>query len=128
MPDGQLVMTMKQDSFWQLRNLAYTLYDPSGSVIGTIRRSGWVLYYRGIRCAGQYCWQAFDAKGLEVVQSVDKTGSLGRYPFTRAGVSLGKFTRRIAPTEYDTLDLSKDKNRWLDRRIALALAVLMLRG
>jgi len=126
-PDGHLVMTAKQDSIWQFWSKDYTLYDANGAPFSTIHLDGISAFgWLGDRSAGQRLWQAYDSN-LRLVAQAGISGWVWiSYMLTRGdGGMLGEFTRQLSLTDNHTLNLAVDINRSLDRRIALALAVLI---
>jgi uncharacterized protein YxjI len=129
------LLTVRQDSAWALINLSFTLLDEAEQPIATFKRQGWMSLLRRM-------WKIYDAHGQELAEAaedswakaimrrvpiLDIIGDFLRTNFiiTRSGNVIGEFIRRYTLTDKYVMDFTRDPNRTFDRRIAVALAVLL---
>lgn len=129
-------LTLFQDSIWAVINLSFTVQDENGQAIAQLRRQGWMSLLRRT-------WHIYDAAGNEIAQAhedswtkalmrripyLDIVGDFLRTNFivTRPdGQKLGEFIRRFALTDKYVMDMTADPQRTLDRRIVVALAIVL---
>jgi uncharacterized protein YxjI len=131
----QKVLDLRQDSAWAVINLSFTLLDMHGQTIALFKRQGWMSIIRRT-------WSIQDAHGREMAQAQEDSlwkalfrripyleiiGDFFRTNFdiTRQGTKVGEFVRRLTFGDKYVLDLSRDPQRQFDRRVAVALAILL---
>lgn len=129
----QKLLSLDQDSAWTIINYAFTLRDANEQPIAYFKRQGYLSMLRRT-------WKIFDVQGQEIAQAHEDSwwkailrrltdlGPLFRTNFvvTRPdGTLIGEFIRRFTITDKYVLDMTKDPQRTLDRRIAVGLAVLL---
>jgi uncharacterized protein YxjI len=130
------LLTVRQDSAWAIINLSFTLLDEAEQTIATFKRQGWMSILRRQ-------WKIYDAHGREIAEAVEDSWAkaiMRRVPIldiigdflrtnfiiTRPGGEVvAEFIRRLSLTDKYMMDLTKDRTRTFDRRIAVALAVLL---
>lgn len=132
------VLTLFQDKILAI-NLSFTLLDENEQPLAFLRRDGWMSMLRRT-------WRVFDAGENLVAGAIEDSwwkailrrlpylneiGGLFRTNFliTRPdggnGALFGKFLRRYTLSDKYVMDLSEDLGRTLDRRIAVALAIVL---
>ena len=129
------VLTLFQDAILAV-NLSFTVLDEREQPIASLKRQGWLSLLRRT-------WKIYDASGREIAQAhedswwkalarripyVEVVGDLIRTNFivTRPdGHTLGEFIRRYSFTDKYVMDMTADPSRTLDRRIVVALAVVL---
>jgi uncharacterized protein YxjI len=131
------LFTLEQASAWSIINFEFTLTDAAGQPIARLRRHGWASMVRrtwkiydpgGREIAHAYedsLWKAVVRRALELSDSL---GGLIRTNFIIVrpdGSRIGEFVRRFTLTDKYVLDLTPDSQRSFDRRIAVALAILL---
>ena len=125
---SQCLLTVRQDSFWQIVVTTYTVYDHAGQPIAQVRREpdlnvgSW--YGPGVWFAHFVMTDA----ALNVVAEAHPEGDLLGWNWVISSPTsgmLGQWTRRLSLTDKHTLDLSADIQRSFDRRLAVALGVLL---
>ena len=114
----------------------YTVLDPNGNLIGSLRKN---LLFDYIRRR----WYVKDANGIQVCLAKEdsilfsllrRTGipiflfMRTNFIFVRAEEVIGVFNRKLTLLDRYVLDVSADTQRVLDRRIALALGVMLDTG
>lgn len=141
---GQETLTLQGDKVLMLKG-TYTLRDPqTGAPIGSIqRRLGASIFFKST-------WDVFDPAGRMVASATESNTFLAiarRYlsnialliPYSFSitagtdaaaygispGAQLGMYTRRWGLRDVYDFDLSRDSDRLLDRRLAVALAVAL---
>ena len=111
----------------------YEIVDsPSQSKVGSLKR-------KGLKSILRDEWEIYDPHGmlLGLVQEDSTVMALLRrfltnlvpqaYSFVLGGEAVGSFKQRFNPFLYHaTMDLSADRGRKLDRRIAVAAAILLM--
>lgn len=130
------VLTLYQDSALAIINLSFTVLDAEDRPIAALKRQGWMSLLRRT-------WKVFDAAGREVAQAhedalwkallrripyLDILGSLLRTNFILVrpdGSPLGEFIRRYTLVDKYVMDVTPDAGRTLDRRIVVALAIVL---
>lgn len=131
-----LRLKVTKDSIWTVINQNYTVADSAGQPVGFLRRQGWMSVLRR-------AWNIHDAQGTLVARAREDSwvkAMLRRIPFvdiigdflktdflieTPNGDLLGRFLRRFSLVDKYTMDLSADAARMLNRRLAVALAILL---
>jgi len=134
--NGRKLLTVFQDSAFQLINLSFTLLDDNDRPIAFMKREGWASMLR-------HTWTVYDGAGRLLVRAVEDSwwkALLRRVPYLEDvarwihtnyalifpdGRPAGAFVRRFTIADKYALDLTPDAERALDRRIAIALAVLL---
>lgn len=114
----------------------YTILDPYGDFIGSLRKN---LLFDYIRRR----WYVKDANGVEVCLAKEdsilfsflrRTGIpiflflRTNFIFVRGAQVIGQFNRKLTLLDRYVLDVSADTQRVLDRRIAIALGVMLDTG
>lgn len=130
------LLTVYQDSALAIINYSFTLLDENEQPIAYFQRQGWLSMLRRT-------WHIYDAQRRIIAQAqedswtkalmrrlpfVDIIGDFIRTNFVITHVSgqpLGEFIRRFTITDRYVMDLTADRTRVLDRRIAIALAILL---
>jgi uncharacterized protein YxjI len=129
------LLDLRQDSAWALINLSFTLLDEQGQVLAQFKRQGWKSILRRT-------WRILDPMGNEIAMAeedsmikaimrrvpyLDIIGDMMRTNFiiTRNGSVIGEFIRKFTLADKYVMDLTQDRMRSLDRRIAVALSVLL---
>lgn len=127
---GRRILAIQQDSPFQFMESTYTVFDVQNQPIANVRYNGWLWMhgwgmYLGTNQLGMF--RVLDPGLTEICQGNADLSLLGmNFDITRPdGAMLGRFTRRLALTDNHTLDLSVDILGTLDRRIAIALGILM---
>lgn len=133
------VLELERNGRWQWPTETYTLRDATGNVIATIQR---------VRPLSLFVdrWTVIPTVGTAIVCKANERpiilaalrrffGSTSRFVQTdvmivtadahRSGDVLGRLERRRTECDRYTLDLTADPTQSLDRRIAIALGVLM---
>lgn len=122
----QRLLTVRQDSPWQFFVNDYTVYDGAGQPIAAIRRDP--LIARAL-------WSSFRGSRFSVTDNRLQPAAVAEPEFDLLGYNwqinapngamLGRWSRRLALTDKHTLDLSADVMRSFNRRIAVALGILL---
>jgi uncharacterized protein YxjI len=129
------VLDLVQDSAWSIINLSFTLQDMNGQTIALFKRQGWLSMIRRT-------WHILDAYGHEMAIAQEDSlwkALFRRLPYleiigdflrtnftiTRQGQPIGEFIRRLTFGDKYVLDLTQDRMRAFDRRVAVALAILL---
>jgi len=132
----QKILDINQDGITIL-NDSYTVVDTTGRTIGFLKRRGWMSLLRRT-------WHIQDASGQDVavVQEdslwkavirrtpyLNVVGAFFRtnYIISRPGAiePLGEFIRAYSLQDKHRLDLTRDTQRTLDRRLAVALGIVL---
>lgn len=130
------VLSVDQERFLAI-NAKFTVKDENGNLIGSMERAGWMSMLRRT-------WEVRGADGLPIVKAMedswwkaimrrvpylDIVGDLIRTNFVivRPGTNevIGEFIRRYSLTDKYVLDMTKDPQRTLDRRLCVALAIVL---
>ncbi len=127
-------LTLFQDKLFSLMSHSFTLQDEFDQPIATMKRQGWKSLLRRM-------WIIYDPEGNEIcraeedslskaiarrlLSAVDLNFIRTNFIITRQGQVLGEFIRRYTLTDKYLLDLSRDPQRTLDRRIAVGLSILL---
>src|SRR5262249_17530776 len=114
----------------------FTIFDSAGNLIGSLRKNVLFDYIRRR-------WEVKDANAIEVCKAKEDSIILSllrrtgipiflfmrtNFIFLRGDGVMGKFNRRLPFLDRYVLDLPADTQRVLDRRIALALGVMLDTG
>jgi uncharacterized protein YxjI len=128
-----------QDQKFAVINHRFTVADDAGNVLGVIRKNMLTDIFRK-------AWKVYDAAGEKLIllareDSIIKSMlrrlmgpmlGLLRTNFVllqpNSEVVLGEFNRKLTLMDKYVLDLSADTNREVDRRLAVALAILLDTG
>jgi uncharacterized protein YxjI len=130
------ILNVQQDSAWAIINLSFTLQDETGATIACLKRQGWLSMLRRT-------WKIYDRDGREIAQAAEDSwwkALMRRVPyldiigdFLRTnfiltapdGRHIGEFIRRFTLADKYIMDLTADPSRTFDRRIAVALAIIL---
>ncbi len=134
---NELLLNINQDSALAIINDSFTIQDASGATVGQLKRSGWMSIIRRT-------WRILDAAGVEVAHATEDSmwkALARRTPYVGvimatffrtnfnivrpSGAPVGAFIRRITLTDKHVLDLTADTGRQFDRRLAVALALVL---
>ena len=135
---SEQLLEVTQDNKWQVINAWYTLRDPAGQVLARFRKNH---LYNFIRRR----WYVFNpdgsllclAKEDSIILSLLRRllGDLGRLIRTNFIILhpadervIGEFNRKLTLLDRYVLDMSADESHYIDRRVALALGVLLDTG
>jgi uncharacterized protein YxjI len=133
------LLSIDQERFLAI-NMKFSVKDEAGNVIGVMERAGWMSMLRRT-------WEIRDANGTplalaqedswgkaiarRVLASTDRAiiAAMIRTNFiiTRFGSTevIGEFIRRMTITDKYIMDMTKDPQRTFDRRLAVALAIVL---
>lgn len=135
----KLLLEVKEQSRWIFHSIRFQLLDGAGNVVGSFSKNVFVAFIRKK-------WRAFEADGRPLLVAIEDSAvkallrrllgpmyGLLRTNFVFYSVSdsaeaikpLGEFNRKFTLTEEYILDMSNDAARTVDRRIAIALGVLL---
>lgn len=134
------LLSITQDSMLTIINFKFIIKDANGIVIGIMKRQGWHSFLRRT-------WMIEDAEGrLIATATEDSMGkAIARRIFSVADLEIinalirtnfylyradgttkfGEFLRKLAITDKYEMNLEADPGRLFDRRLAVALAVLL---
>lgn len=141
------LLFINQDHYWEIFYRNYTVVDTDGEVIAKLSRNNFTSLFRR-------AWHIMEPGGAPIAQAredsllfsalrriidlipfVGLVGGLFRTNFhilawDSAGNTwkLGSFNRRFTIADKYVLDLSEDRERRLDRRVALAVGILLDTG
>jgi len=133
---NELLLNINQDSALAIINDSFTVLDPNGVTLGQLKRSGWMSMIRRT-------WRILDASGAEIAHATEDSiwkALIRRMPYLSiiglflrtnfnivrpSGEPVGAFIRRITVADKHVLDLSADAGRQFDRRLAVALALVL---
>ena len=133
------LLFINQDKYWELFHRNYTVIDPSDQVLAKLTRNNFTsLFRRG--------WNITDPSGTPIARVREDSLLLAIVRrilgFIIGGIiktdfdflapddlgnerKIGAFNRRFTISDKYVLDLSEDQERKLDRRVALAVGVLL---
>lgn len=138
----EVVLQVRQDQKVTLRMMRYTVLDPNGVVVGSFRKDYLANFLRTK-------WDGFDSDGnhLYVIREDELIMALLRrfvgsiiamLPTNfvihqvngqgQDGPLLGEFIRKFTLLDRYVLDCSHDRDRVMDRRMAIAIGVLLDTG
>jgi uncharacterized protein YxjI len=130
------LLSLNQESAWTLINYSFTLQDETGGVIARFRRHGWLSMLRRT-------WIIYDSTGREIAKAhedswfnaimrrIAKESVIGIFFLTNFvierpdGSVLGDYIRKRTLADKHVMDLTRDPGRTFDRRVAVALGVLL---
>ncbi len=140
------LLEITQDNKWQVLNANYTVFTPAGEAIARLRknylynliRKRWYVFAPGAAASTEPGEMLAMAKEDSILLSLLRRvigGALGAMMRTNfvilQGTServIGEFNRKFTVLDRYVLDMSADPGHTLDRRIALALGVLLDTG
>lgn len=133
---NEALLDVLQDSKWQIPTATYTLRDKQGQPLAKFRKN--ILYdifRKRWECLGPQGQPLFLAKEDSILLSMLRRllgpffGLLRtNFVFLRGEQIIGEFNRKFTILDRYVLDLTADRGRTLDRRIALALGVMLDTG
>ncbi|MEW5945158.1 MAG: zinc ribbon domain-containing protein [bacterium] len=126
------ILTVRQDRIIEIFNRHFTVLDEEGKMIGRFRRKNLVSILRRT-------WHILDAAGKKIGEAREDSwgkalfrrfGPLGEYFKTDfiihvGGRLVGKFIRKWTVFDRYSFDLTFDPEKTFDRRLAVALGVLL---
>jgi hypothetical protein len=136
------VLEIKQDAKWQIVTATYTLIDPNEGKIGSFTKHNFLDILRKR-------WLGFDRDGNKILVAREdsvilsllrrligplfgllRTNFVIMRPAESGGKEqlIGEFNRKFTLVDKYVLDLTHDRGRTLDRRMAVALAVMLDTG
>ena len=135
---GKPLVTIQQDSKYQVFVHTYTVRDGDGRLLGRLRKN---FLWNIIRKR----WHMFDSKGKVILVAMEDSiwkAALRRFLGPLLGIlrtnfvlyrgesedEIGMFNRKFTILDRYVLDLSADSERTLDRRLALAVGVMLDTG
>lgn len=135
---GKPILTVRQDFKMAIINARYTLLDEAGAVLARFHKNH---FYNLIRRR----WYIADATGAPLCVAIEDSmaasiarrvvGPLGGILRTNFVIqtpnfeqTIGEFNRKLTLFDKYVLDMTADPKRKLDRRIALALGVMLDTG
>jgi uncharacterized protein YxjI len=127
-----LALTIIQEKFWAIFNLWFTLQDHNGqpvcrfhrrNLMSILRRSWDVVAMDGTLL----CQVIEDSWGKAIIRRFVPYGELLKtdFDFIIGGGVAGRYIRKWTLFDKYVLDLTMDSRRALDRRIAIAMGVLL---
>lgn len=138
----ELLLHVKQDAKMQIVTATYTVVDPTDVPIGAFSKNNFLSFFRKK-------WRGNDAAGNPLIVATEDSMILSllrrflgpmfgllRTNFILLHASddasemnvLGEFNRKFALTDKYVLDMSADRSHQIDRRLAVALGVLLDTG
>ena len=135
---NQPLLIVSQESALTIINFTFVVKDANGTIIGYLRRQGLQSIFRRV-------WHVEDAQGRTIVLAMEDSWSkailrrlmgshgllsmlvLTNFIIVRADKEppIGEFNRRLTLTDKHILDMSNDPTRTVDRRLAVALAIVL---
>jgi uncharacterized protein YxjI len=138
------VLFINQDQFWEMVHREYTVLDAEGQVVARLSRNnfsslfrrGWRIMNPGggseVRVREQSMFSSILRRIVNLIPLVGLFGGVLRTNFEflaqdSAGSErrIGTFNRRFTISDKYVLDISEDSGQRLDRRVALAVGVLL---
>jgi uncharacterized protein YxjI len=134
------LLSVTQDSVFTVINFKFIIKDANGQVIGIMKREGWQSILRRtwmildaqerlIATATEdsmgkaIARRIFAATDLEIINALIRTNF---YLYRADGTTkFGEFLRKLALTDKYEMNLQADPERHFDRRLAVALAILL---
>jgi uncharacterized protein YxjI len=132
----QKMLEIKQVNKIEFPYAKFTILDTAGNIIGSLRKNVLFDYIRRR-------WQVMSASGLQLCTAKEDSIILSllrrtgipiflflrtNFIFLRGEDVIGEFNRKLTLLDRYVLDLTADHQRILDRRIALALGVMLDTG
>ncbi|MCI0379672.1 MAG: hypothetical protein L0215_18870 [Gemmataceae bacterium] len=134
----RVLLEIRQDKKVMLLNAWYTVLDPDGQIIGRFRKNYLYNFFRRR-------WYGYGPEGDEILVAMEDSLALSllrRFIGPLFGVLrtnfillkpdgatlLGTFDRKFTILDRYVLDVSPDRRLYLDRRLAIALGVLLDTG
>ena len=131
------LLTINQESALAVMNYSFEVKDGEGNTIGWLKRQGWKSMLRRT-------WHVIGAQEEQIALAMEDsmTKAIFRKLFGHSLIGMmfltnfivvkregeppfGEYIRRMTITDKHVLDLSNDPERTFDRRLALALAVVL---
>ncbi|MFH1726569.1 MAG: hypothetical protein ABII00_18320 [Elusimicrobiota bacterium] len=132
------LLWIRQDTLFDYPEMRFSLMDPSGRVLCVFIRSFVNSLFRKYwQCKLSDGTDLLEAKEDSVILSLMRRWTGYLFVFLRtdfillaphAGTVLGEFNRKTAILDHYVLDLTSDPDRTVDRRIAVALGILLDAG
>jgi uncharacterized protein YxjI len=141
--DAEPVLTLKQDHAYEFRRREYTLVDEGGEAIARLRRDN-------IKALFRRAWNIEDPSGAVIARALEDSAFMSIVrrvvdwiPFVallglviktdfhillsreQGETKVGSFDRKIGIGDKYVLNLREDAERRFDRRIAVALGILL---
>lgn len=134
------LLSVNQDSVFTVINYKFIIKDANGQVIGIMKRQGWQSMLRRtwmiedaqerlIATATEdsmgkaIARRIFSATDLEIINALIRTNF---YLYRADGTTkFGEFLRKLSLTDKYEMNLQGDPERTFDRRLAVALAILL---
>ncbi len=107
-PDGTEVARFERDNLAAILRRSWTAFTPEGAEICRVREDSWV--------------KALLRRYLGPMYGLLRTNFIFQFP---DGTTVGKYDRQLTLLDQYVLDLTEDRYRLLDRRVALAFAILL---
>lgn len=138
-PEGRILLSISQDNRWTIPHFWFTLRDGDGAVLARFQKNiFWNLFRRRWYVHAPDGSLAFLVKEDSVLKSIlrrmapDIIAAFMRTNFVFLEADgqqrLGAFNRKLSFRDNYVIDLGADTERSLDRRIAVAAAVLLDTG
>lgn len=130
------VLEIKQLNKIEFPFANFSIFDSTGNLIGTLRKNVLFDYIRRR-------WQVKNAYGLQLCMAKEDSIILSllrrtgipiflflrtNFIFLRGEQVIGEFNRKLTLLDRYVLDLTADRQRFFDRRLALALGVMLDTG
>lgn len=133
---NEILLDVLQDSKWQIPTATYTLRDKQGQPLAKFRKNFlYDIFRKRWECLTPQGQPLFLAKEDSILLSMLRRllgpffGLLRtNFVFLRGEEIIGEFNRKFTILDRYVLDLTADRARTLDRRIALALGVMLDTG
>jgi hypothetical protein len=137
---SRLLLSVQQDSKWQVFVATYSLFDAEGLYLANFSKNVFTnLFRKRWRCTapdGEPLCTAFEdsvilalaRRFLGTMMGLLRTNFVIVQGSQPSGPLLGEFNRKFTLFDRYVLDLSHDATRSLDRRVAIALGVLLDTG
>ncbi|BAP57144.1 hypothetical protein THII_2847 [Thioploca ingrica] len=118
----ELLLSIRQDNKFELLNANYTLQDNNGKTLAKFRKN---YLYNLIRKH----WYCYAPNGSLLAIALGNFFGLLRINFIilkgNSDIIIGEFNRKFTLLDRYVLDMTADNTREFDRRIAIALGVLL---
>lgn len=126
---SQEALIVKQKQFIEIFTKTYDVLTPEGELVGRLKRRWLISIFRRT-------WAIFNANGQKIGVAHEDSWFMAfvrrfivqwkvDFIFEIGGREIGRFVRRITLIDKYALDLTPDTENLLDRRLALAMGVLM---
>lgn len=135
---GEKLLRVVQDTKMQLLNATYTVTDAAGNSIGTFSKNYlWDIIFKRWECRDPRGRLLFKVREDSVIKAILRRlfGTLLgllRVGFVFcdpiSGEEMGRFNRSFTLLDRYVLDMKNDRTRRIDRRLALAMGVMLDTG